>query len=67
MWSLYDAIEAKTLVTRGAQSDLLSRETALAMTQRGPRAALVEFEGVGHAPTFVDPAQVSVVTSFLFD
>jgi len=67
MWSLYDAIEAKTLVTRGAQSDLLSRETALAMTQRGPRATLIEFEGVGHAPTFVDRAQVSVVTSFLFD
>ena len=67
MWSLYDAIEANTLVTRGAQSDLLSRETALAMTPRGPRAALVEFEGVGHAPTFVDPEQVSAVTSFLFD
>ena len=67
MWSLYDAIEANTLVTRGAQSDLLSRETALAMTQRGPRAVLAEFEGVGHAPTFVDPAQVSAVTSFLFD
>lgn len=57
MWSLYDAIDARTLVTRGAQSDLLSRETALAMTQRGPRAALIEFEGVGHAPTFVDPGQ----------
>jgi len=67
MWSLYDAIEAQTLVTRGAQSDLLSHETALAMTQRGPRAALIEFEGVGHAPTFVDPAQVLAVTSFLFD
>jgi pimeloyl-ACP methyl ester carboxylesterase len=67
MWSLYDAIDARTLVTRGAQSDLLSRETALAMTERGPRAALIEFEGVGHAPTFVDPAQVSAVTSFLFD
>jgi pimeloyl-ACP methyl ester carboxylesterase len=67
MWSLYDAIQARTLVTRGAASDLLSRETALAMTQRGPKAALVEFEGVGHAPTFIDPAQVAVVTSFLFD
>lgn len=67
MWSLYDAIDARTLVTRGAQSDLLSRETALAMTERGPRAALVEFEGVGHAPTLIDPAQVSAVTSFLFD
>lgn len=67
MWSLYDAITARTLVTRGAESDLLSRETALAMTQRGPKAKLVEFEGVGHAPTFVYPAQVGVVTSFLFD
>jgi pimeloyl-ACP methyl ester carboxylesterase len=67
MWSLYDAIEARTLLTRGAVSDLLSRETALAMTQRGPRAALVEFDGVGHAPTFVDPAQIAAVTDFLFD
>jgi pimeloyl-ACP methyl ester carboxylesterase len=67
MWSLYDAREARTLLTRGAVSDLLSRETALAMTQRGPHATLVEFEGVGHAPTFVDPAQIAVVTQFLFD
>lgn len=67
MWSLYDAIEARTLVTRGAVSDLLSRDTALAMTQRGPHAALVEFDGVGHAPTFVDPAQIAAVTDFLFD
>jgi pimeloyl-ACP methyl ester carboxylesterase len=37
------------------------------MTQRGPRATLVEFEGVGHAPTFVDPAQIAAVTDFLFD
>ena len=67
MWGLYDAIEARTLLTRGAESDLLSRETALAMTQRGPHATLVEFEGVGHAPTFVDPAQIAAVTNFLFD
>lgn len=67
MWSLYDAITARTLLTRGAESDLLSRETALAMTQRGPHATPVEFEGVGHAPTFVDPAQIAAVTNFLFD
>jgi len=67
MWALYDAITAPTLLTRGAQSDLLSSPTALAMTQRGPRARLVEFEGVGHAPTFVAPAQSAAVTSFLFD
>ncbi len=67
LWQLYDNIQAQTLITRGAQSDLLSRETAQAMTQRGPRARVVEFEGVGHAPTFVDPAQSSVVAAFLLE
>ncbi|MES2534216.1 MAG: alpha/beta hydrolase [Pseudomonadota bacterium] len=67
MWALYDAISARTLLVRGAVSDLLSEETALAMTQRGPRAHLVEFDGVGHAPTFVAAAQSAVVTSFLLD
>jgi pimeloyl-ACP methyl ester carboxylesterase len=67
LWSLYDAVPARVLITRGAESDLLSRDTALAMTERGPQARLVEFEGVGHAPTFVKPDQVATVTSFLFD
>ncbi len=67
LWSLYDAIAARTLLVRGAQSDLLSHATAVAMTGRGPHARLVEFEGVGHAPTFVDPAQSAAVAAFLFD
>ncbi|MBG9386702.1 alpha/beta fold hydrolase [Caenimonas aquaedulcis] len=65
LWQVYDNIRAQTLITRGANSDLLSRETAQAMTQRGPRAKLVEFAGVGHAPTFIAPDQVEAVTSFL--
>jgi pimeloyl-ACP methyl ester carboxylesterase len=67
LWQLYDAITARTLLTRGAESDLLARETAVAMTQRGPRARLVEFAGVGHAPTFVAPDQVDTVASFLLE
>jgi len=67
LWHLYDNIKATTLLIRGAQSDLLSPATALAMTQRGPRARLVEFEGVGHAPTFIADNQVEAVASFLLD
>jgi len=67
LWQLYDGIKAQTLLTRGAQSDLLSPQTALAMTQRGPLARLVEFEGVGHAPTFIAADQVQAVTRFLLD
>ena len=65
LWQLYDGITACTLLLRGAQSDLLSRETAQSMAQRGPRARCVEFDGVGHAPTLVAPEQVAVVTDFL--
>lgn len=65
LWQLYDAISADTLLLRGAESDLLSVQTAHAMTQRGPRARLVEFPGVGHAPTLVAPEQVRVVCDFL--
>ncbi len=66
LWQAYDQIRARTLLLRGAQSDLLSRETAQEMTRRGPQARLVEFEGVGHAPTLVAPEQVEAVAAFLF-
>jgi pimeloyl-ACP methyl ester carboxylesterase len=67
LWQLYDAITAKTLLTRGAESDLLSAATAHEMTQRGPKARLVEFPAVGHAPTFVSPEQVELAVSFLLE
>ena len=67
LWHLYDSVTASTLLTRGALSDLLSPATAHAMTQRGPKARLVEFAGVGHAPTFVATEQVQAVASFLLD
>lgn len=65
LWQLYQGIEAQVLLLRGAVSDLLSRETAQAMTVRGPGARLVEFEHVGHAPTLVAPHQVAAVEQFL--
>ena len=65
LWQLYDNITAQTLLLRGAKSDLLSSATAQAMTERGPQAKLVEFAGVGHAPTLIAPEQVAAVISFL--
>ena len=65
LWKLYDHVAARTLLLRGAQSDLLSRTTADAMAQRGPRARVVEFEGVGHAPTLVAQNQIATVVDFL--
>lgn len=65
LWASYDQIRCPTLLLRGAESDLLSRETAQQMAQRGPRARVHEFAGVGHAPMLVQPEQVAVVRSFL--
>jgi pimeloyl-ACP methyl ester carboxylesterase len=65
LWQAYDQITAQTLLVRGADSDLLSRQTAKVMTERGPKARLVEFAGVGHAPTFVADDQVQSVVEFL--
>ena len=67
LWQLYDAVPSETLLLRGALSDLLSRQTAEAMTRRGPKARLVEIEGVGHAPTLIAQEQIDVVASFLLN
>jgi pimeloyl-ACP methyl ester carboxylesterase len=65
LWSAYDALRCPTLLIRGAESDLLSSDTARAMTQRGPNARLVELPGVGHAPTLIHDDQIAIVRDFL--
>jgi pimeloyl-ACP methyl ester carboxylesterase len=65
LWPLWDAIRCPTLVLRGAQSDLLTRDTCDKMKQRGPKAKVVEIEGVGHAPTLMHDDQITIVRDFL--
>ncbi|SPR96237.1 alpha/beta fold hydrolase [Cupriavidus taiwanensis] len=64
LWRSFEAIEAPVLVVRGAQSDLLLRETVAEMVARGKHVSSVEVPDVGHAPTFVDPAQIAIVRQF---
>jgi pimeloyl-ACP methyl ester carboxylesterase len=65
LWNHYDRIACPTLLLRGADSDLLLKDTALAMTQRGPKARLVEFTGIGHAPMLMAEDQINSVRAFL--
>lgn len=64
-WALYDRITCPTLAMRGAQSTLLARRVWLEMSERGPRARLAEIEGVGHAPTFLNPENIRIAADFL--
>src|SRR5258707_1175982 len=65
LWAAYDAVRCPTLVLRGAESDLLRRADAEAMTGRGPRARVVEFAGIGHAPALMAADQIAAVSDFL--
>jgi pimeloyl-ACP methyl ester carboxylesterase len=65
LWRSYDPIRCPTLVLRGEQSDLLTRDVAKQMTSRGPRAKVVEIPGVGHAPTLLHDDQIAFVREFL--
>lgn len=65
VWPVFDAIKCPVMLMRGANSDLLKRETAEEMTRRGPRAELVEVPDVGHAPTLMHESQIAPVREFL--
>ena len=65
LWPVYEAIRCPTLLLRGAQSDVLTAATAQSMTERGPRARLVEIAGIGHAPVLMDADQIAPIREFL--
>jgi pimeloyl-ACP methyl ester carboxylesterase len=65
LWPLYEQIKTPTLVIRGAESDLLTRDTWEKMGSCGPLAKLAEIEKVGHAPMFQSEDQIAIVRNFL--
>ncbi|NQW83863.1 MAG: alpha/beta hydrolase [Alcaligenaceae bacterium] len=66
LWSAYASVQTPILILRGAESDLLSKQTLQQMLERNPQARSHEFKGVGHAPTLMADDQVKVVTDFLY-
>jgi pimeloyl-ACP methyl ester carboxylesterase len=65
LWPVYESVRCPTLLVRGADSDLLTAETARQMAERGPRARVAEIAGVGHAPMLMNDGQIAVVRDFL--
>src|SRR4030095_510852 len=65
LWALWDAIHCPTLVLHGRDSDLLSSRTAAEMARRGPKPTVIDFAGVGHAPTLLSRDQIDPVVEFL--
>ena len=65
LWPVWDQIRCPVLVLRGAESDVLMKETAEKMKTRGPKVEVVEFEGVGHAPPLLASRHIDVVRDWL--
>ena len=64
LWLPWEAVSCPTMVLRGAESDILSADTAAEMTRRGPKAEVVEFAGIGHAPALQAADQIAVIRGF---
>ncbi|MBK0392980.1 alpha/beta fold hydrolase [Ramlibacter algicola] len=69
LWEHYDRIDIPVLCLRGAESDLVERETTEEMLRRGPGsrglARVVEVPGCGHAPALNVPEQLDLVGGFI--
>ena len=66
MWVPYTRITAPVLVIRGADSDILARETAERMRSVLPQlTTVVEVPGVGHAPSLLEPEALNAIKRFL--
>ncbi len=65
LWPFWDMITCPTLVLHGADSDLLRDDTVREMAARGPKAEVVDFAGVGHAPTLRQPEQIAALKDWL--
>lgn len=65
IWGVYDLVTAKTLLIRGAHSDVLTLEVAEEMTRRGPKPRLWTINDCGHAPTLTNGEQIEGLVGFL--
>ena len=67
LWAAYESLDMPVLIVRGKSSDILTADVAQEMLSRNSNAQLVEFDGVGHAPTFMTDSQIVPVQEFLND
>jgi pimeloyl-ACP methyl ester carboxylesterase len=67
LWRAIETTDASLLVVRGAESDLLSRETAAEMVRRGRHVTRAEIPGTGHAPAFLNADQIALARRFFVE
>lgn len=65
LWPFWQIVTCPTMVIRGADSDLLLRETVEQMKAGRRNVSSIEIANTGHAPALMDDAQIKVLRDFL--
>lgn len=65
LWVPFARIAAPILVVRGAESDVLASKTVARMKTVARDLQSVEVQGVGHAPSLVEPEALSAIKRFV--
>lgn len=66
-WETFRAVACPILVIRGAESDVLSAETARRMQAEGKDCRVVEVPDVGHAPVLTEKVALEALERFLLE
>ncbi len=66
MWPLWEAVKSiPVLLIRGESSDILTKETALAMQTTHPNLQLLEIKNAGHAPALMTETEINSIKNWL--
>jgi len=65
LWKFWDSVTCPVLALRGGESRVLPLEVVEEMQRRGPSCKLVEFPGIGHAPSLMAQDQIATIRDWL--
>ena len=65
LWAMWKQVQCPQLLLWGEQSDVLTRETVSAMQQATPSLKLATWPDIGHAPSLMEPEQITTIREWL--
>lgn len=65
VWPIYEAVQIPMLLLHGTESTILSSNLVEEMKQRNKNLEVIDFPGIGHAPSLTEESQVELIRTWL--